>query len=93
LLRSTALENAHRIIDRFRGNVESYQFPQVGQVTVSVGFVSISPYDSPVVTLGHADQSLYYAKTHGRNQVCHYNELVERGLLQTVTSNDTAEFF
>ena len=93
LLRSTTLEHARRIIDRFRGNVENHQFPQVGQVTVSVGFVSISPYDSPVVTLGHADQALYYAKTHGRNQVCHYNELVERGLLQTVTSNDTAEFF
>jgi diguanylate cyclase (GGDEF)-like protein len=93
LLRSTTLEHAHRIIDRFRTNVESYQFPQVGRVTVSIGFVSISPYDSPVVTLGHADQALYYAKTHGRNQVCHYNELVERGLLQTVTSNDTAEFF
>jgi diguanylate cyclase (GGDEF)-like protein len=93
LLRSTTLENARRIIDRFRSNVEAYQFPQVGQVTVSVGFVSISPYDSPVVTLGHADQALYYAKTHGRNQACHYNELVERGFLQTVTSNDTAEFF
>jgi diguanylate cyclase (GGDEF)-like protein len=93
LLRSTTLENAHCIIDRFRGNVEDYQFPQLGKVTVSVGFVSISPYDSPVVTLGHADQALYYAKTHGRNQVCHYNELVERGLLQTMTSNDTAEFF
>ncbi|MFC5477665.1 GGDEF domain-containing protein [Massilia suwonensis] len=93
LLRSTTLEHARRIIDRFRTNVESYQFPQVGKVTVSVGFVSISPYDSPVVTLGHADQALYYAKTHGRNQVCHYNELVERGLLQTVTTNDTAEFF
>jgi diguanylate cyclase (GGDEF)-like protein len=93
LLRSTTLEHARRIIDRFRINVESCQFPQVGKVTVSVGFVSISPYDSPVVTLGHADQALYYAKTHGRNQACHYNELVERGLLQTVTSNDTAEFF
>ena len=93
LLRSTTLEHAHRIIDRFRSNVEAHQFPQVGQVTVSIGFVSISPYDSPVVTLGHADQALYYAKTHGRNQVCHYNELVERGFLQTVTSNDTAEFF
>jgi len=93
LLRATTLENARRIIDRFRGNVAAYQFPQVGRVTVSVGFVSLSPYDSPVVTLGHADQALYHAKTHGRNQVCHYNELVERGLLQTVTSNDTAEFF
>jgi len=93
LLRSTTLENARRIIDRFRTNVEAYAFPQVGRVTVSIGFVSISPYDSPVVTLGHADQALYYAKTHGRNQACHYDELVERGLLHTVASNDTAEFF
>jgi diguanylate cyclase (GGDEF)-like protein len=93
LLHATTLEHAHRIIDRFRGNVASYQFPQVGRVTVSVGFVSISPYDAPIVTLGHADQALYYAKTHGRNQACHYNELVERGLVQTVTSNATADFF
>jgi diguanylate cyclase (GGDEF)-like protein len=93
LLRSTTLEHARRIIDRFRSNVEAYAFPQVGRVTVSIGFVSISPYDSPVVTLGHADQALYYAKTNGRNQTCHYDELVERGLLKTVASNDTAEFF
>ncbi|MGZ8318419.1 MAG: GGDEF domain-containing protein, partial [Telluria sp.] len=37
LLRSTSLENAHKIIDRFRTNVESHEFPQVGRVTVSVG--------------------------------------------------------
>ncbi|HYE41690.1 MAG TPA: GGDEF domain-containing protein, partial [Ramlibacter sp.] len=40
-----------------------------------------------------ADQALYYAKSHGRNQACHYDELVDQGLLQTVSSNDTAEFF
>jgi diguanylate cyclase (GGDEF)-like protein len=93
LLRSTTLDNARRIIDRFRSNVEMHEFPQVGKVTVSVGFVSISAFESPVITLGHADQALYYAKTHGRNQACHYDELVANGLLQTVASNDTAEFF
>jgi PleD family two-component response regulator len=65
----------------------------VGRVTVSVGFVSISAFDSPVVTLGHADQALYYAKSNGRNRACHYDDLVAHGLLQTVASNDTAEFF
>jgi diguanylate cyclase (GGDEF)-like protein len=93
LLRSTTLAHARGIVERFRSNVEAYQFPQVGQVTVSVGFVGISPYDSPVITLGHADQALYYAKSHGRNQVCHYNELIEQGLLQATSTNDTAEFF
>ena len=93
LLRSATLANAQKIIDRFRINVESHDFPQVGKVTVSVGFVSICAYESPVIILGHADQALYYAKSHGRNQACHYDQLVEGGLLQAVPTNDTAEFF
>ncbi len=93
LLRSTTLENAQKIIDRFRKNVETYVFPQVGQVTVSVGFVSISAYESPVTILGRADQALYYVKSHGRNQACHYDQLVQGGQLHVVASNDTAEFF
>ncbi|HEY1044108.1 MAG TPA: GGDEF domain-containing protein [Telluria sp.] len=93
LLRSTTLENTRKIIERFRSTVAAHDFPQVGQVTVSVGFVALNSYEPPVVILGRADQALYYAKTHGRNQACHYDELVREGLLQTVSSNDTAEFF
>ena len=93
LLRSTSQENAHRIIDRFRANVETHEFPQVGKVTVSIGYVSISAYQAPVIILGQADQALYYAKSHGRNKVCHYDELVSGGLLQVIESNDEAEFF
>jgi diguanylate cyclase (GGDEF)-like protein len=93
LLRSTTLDNAWKIIERFRTNVENHEFPQVGRVTVSVGFVSISAFESPVVTLGHADQALYYAKSNGRNRACHYDDLISHGMLQAVTSNDTAEFF
>jgi diguanylate cyclase (GGDEF)-like protein len=93
LLRSATLENARKIIDRFRTNVETHAFPQVGRVTVSVGFTSIRAADSPVVTLGHADQALYFAKANGRNRACHYEELVANGLLQTIATNDTAEFF
>ena len=93
LLRSTTLDHAQKIIDRFRVNVESHPFPQVGQITVSIGFVSISAYEAPVVVLGRADQALYFAKSHGRNLACHYDELVDSGLLHAVESNDTAEFF
>ena len=93
LLRSTTAANAGRIIDRFRKAVEAHQFPQVGKVTVSIGFTSIKACESPVVTLGHADQALYYAKTHGRNQVCHYDQLVADGLLQAVAPTTTVELF
>jgi diguanylate cyclase (GGDEF)-like protein len=93
LLRSTTLDNAQKIIDRFRTNVESHVFPQVGRVTVSVGYVAITPYEPPVNILGRADQALYYAKSHGRNQACHYDALVSGGQLEAAASNDTAEFF
>jgi diguanylate cyclase (GGDEF)-like protein len=93
LLRSTSAVNAKMVIDRFRTKVEGHLFPQVGHVTVSVGFVSISARESPVIILGRADQALYYAKNHGRNQACDYEKLVADGLLQAVASNDTAEFF
>jgi diguanylate cyclase (GGDEF)-like protein len=92
LLRSVTLEDARKIFERFRANVEEHVFPQVGQVTVSVGFSSITS-ETPVVILGHADQALYYAKANGRNQVCYYDELVQSGLLSSEVSNDSVEFF
>ncbi|KRB94001.1 GGDEF domain-containing protein [Noviherbaspirillum sp. Root189] len=92
LLRSTTLEDARKIFERFRTNVEQHEFPQVGKVTVSLGFASISN-ESPVVILGHADQALYYAKANGRNRVCYYDELVKSGELHSEVSNDTVEFF
>ena len=92
LLRSTSLEDATRIFERFRKNIEEYDFPQVGTVTVSVGFASISN-QTPVVILGHADQALYYAKANGRNRVCHYDQLVNDGLLLSEASNEAVEFF
>lgn len=92
LLRSATLADACNIFSRFRMNVEKYPFPQVGQVTVSIGFAKISQ-QTPVVILGHADQALYYAKTHGRNQVCHYDELVASGELHSQVTNDSVEFF
>jgi diguanylate cyclase (GGDEF)-like protein len=93
LLRSATREQAHHIIERFRTNLEEHVFPQVGSVTVSLGYVQVRPGDSPVASLGHADQALYHAKTHGRNRSCHYDDIVAAGELQLPTSNDTAEFF
>ena len=93
LLRSATSEQAHAIIERFRTNVAAHVFPQVGTVTVSLGYVRVRPGDSPVASLGHADQALYHAKTHGRNRTCHYDDIVATGELQLPASNDTAEFF
>lgn len=92
LLRSATLDNARMIFERFRTNVENYCFPQVGKVTVSVGFASISQ-ETPVVILGHADQALYHAKENGRNRVCYYDELRDSGVIGRSKHDDSVEFF
>lgn len=94
LLRSATLVDARMIFERFRASVESYDFPQVGKVTVSIGFASIG-VETPVVILGHADQALYHAKENGRNRVCYYDELRDQGLIENVkeSSASEAEFF
>ncbi|MNT60644.1 putative diguanylate cyclase YcdT [compost metagenome] len=92
LLRSTTLSTAHKVFNRFRQAVQDYNFPQVGQVTVSLGFVCTSK-GAPVEILGQADQALYYAKEHGRNQVCFYDDLVAGGHLVAKVANDDVELF
>ena len=92
LLRSTKLATAHKVFNRFRLAVQEYPFPQVGQVTMSIGFVSTSR-GSPVEILGQADQALYHAKESGRNQVCLYDDLVASGQVAPKVTNDDVELF
>jgi len=69
------------IFDRFRASVEQRDFPQVGQVTVSLGYTEIDHRCSLPDIQGRADEALYYAKEHGRNQVACYEALLKQGEL------------
>jgi diguanylate cyclase (GGDEF)-like protein len=69
-------------LERFRCAVENFDFPGVGQITVSIGFTRINDVQTPAATLiDRADQAVYYAKAHGRNRVCSWEALVEAGEL------------
>lgn len=81
LLRQVSYEAARNALERFRQKVSDHVFPQVGQITASAGFARISPQDLPNCILGHADEALYFAKDHGRNQVHCYETLIESGEL------------
>jgi len=74
--------------DRFRASVEGNEFPQVGQVTCSVGFTAVLTQDVPTDVVGRADEALYYAKEHGRNQVCCYEQLLAAGTIAAPTVID-----
>lgn len=69
--------DADLTFERLRRSIENHAFPQISKVTVSIGVTEIRDSSIPVELLGHADQALYYAKTHGRNQVCFYETLVD----------------
>ncbi|TBO34268.1 GGDEF domain-containing protein [Aquabacterium lacunae] len=79
--------------DRFRQRVASYAFPQVGQVTVSVGFTSVQPSDSPSAAFSRADVAVYHAKHHGRNRVISHPELLRAGTIKDANLEGDVELF
>lgn len=70
LLDRTAGERVAEVLNRFRQTVGAYSFPQVGVVTVSIGFCPILPTDLPAQAYERADAALYLAKQGGRDRVC-----------------------
>ncbi|MEW6165838.1 MAG: GGDEF domain-containing protein [Pseudomonadota bacterium] len=82
LLRPAEFAHARGTFERFRACVESHVFPQVGHVTVSIGFTRIKLGDTPSAILDSADEALYWAKEHGRNQCHAYETLIAAGKLQ-----------
>lgn len=79
------MENAGRMLERFRAAVEAYSFPQLEPKTVSIGYTAIVAEHGVDKIVMCADKALYYAKNHGRNQVCCYEKLVAEGKLEPVT--------
>ena len=93
VVRSGEHDSAVAALERFRASMEAYQFPQAGRITVSVGLTEIQAGDTPAAACERADQAVYYAKHHGRNQVCSEADLVRRGLLKVDHKVGDVELF
>jgi diguanylate cyclase (GGDEF)-like protein len=76
-------------VERFRLAVASHRFPQVGQVTVSVGYTRVLPDDIPASAVERADIALYYAKEHGRNASHCYEALLRSGAVAPKAAGTT----
>jgi len=63
-------------LEQLRASVEGFSFPQVGRVTVSIGFTEITREDTGAAAFGRADRALYYSKRNGRNQVHSFEALL-----------------
>jgi diguanylate cyclase (GGDEF)-like protein len=93
LMRCAGENDAAQALERMRSNTEAYPFPQVGSITISVGFTEIKPGDTPSAAFERADKAVYFAKTHGRNQVQSHAELVARGDLEDDSKTGDVELF
>jgi diguanylate cyclase (GGDEF)-like protein len=79
--------------ERMRANVEKFNFPQVGRVTLCAGFTRILADDSPNTALERAEQAIDFAQKNGRNKVCSHLDLVRRGLFAEVPRTGGVDIF
>jgi diguanylate cyclase (GGDEF)-like protein len=94
LMRCANATDAHGALERFRKCVEDRDFPQIGTITVSIGYAPLLSDDTPGGGFDRADKAVYYAKAHGRNQVCSYPELVAKGELAAEAADEQeVDFF
>ena len=93
LMRCDDEADAAHAFERLRHNTEHYAFPQVGGITVSVGFTRVRVGDSPASAFERADNALYHAKDSGRNQVQNHATLVAAGTMQELAQVSDMELF
>jgi diguanylate cyclase (GGDEF)-like protein len=79
LLDHASAAGAEVVFERLRATIEDHPFPQVGRVTISVGYTQIKRADISTTCVERSDAALYYAKSHGRNRVCNCEILIDSG--------------
>lgn len=88
LLPPTDPSGAGTAFEHFRERIEKHEFPQVGKVTISIGFTAARPSDAASTAFERADEALYFAKQNGRNRCCYYEELVRDGHLKDKSQSE-----
>jgi diguanylate cyclase (GGDEF)-like protein len=93
VLEGTDATGAGEAFQRIRTAVERQCFPQVVNVTASLGFTALRRGDSPPSCVERADAALYFVKNHGRNGVRCFEDLVQAGNLTVKDNTGAIELF
>jgi diguanylate cyclase (GGDEF)-like protein len=81
------------VFERLRAAVEQHPFPQVGRVTISIGYTRVNAHDISTTCVERADAALYYAKSHGRNNVRNWEALRAAGEVVARAGTGDVELF
>ncbi|AWB65731.1 GGDEF domain-containing protein [Saccharobesus litoralis] len=94
IIKRVDLAMAGSVLERFRQLVENHYFPQVGRVTISIGYTQLVDNVLPTTIIGRADKALYHSKELGRNKASCYETLIEQNKLDEApgASNDIELF-
>ena len=80
------------VLQRFRMRVMENLFPQIGGVTVSIGYCRLEAGPSAQM-IERADKALYYCKNHGRNRISGYAQLLAEQKVQDIREGAGIELF
>ena len=76
----------------FQDFISDQKFPFVEELTLSIGFARMSPYDFPISVIENADKALYVAKNNGRNQCIYYGDIINSENENIPPTNDIELF-
>ena len=74
ILNNTDAAGAELALERLRAKIENYEYPTVGQVTISIGWSAVTPNVPANSIIHRADRALYHAKSLGRNKSISFEE-------------------
>lgn len=79
--------------ERCRANMEKFNFPQVGHLTVCCGFSPVLADDSPSSALEKTERAVDFARRSGHNKVCSHIGLVRRGFFGEMAKAGAVDIF
>ena len=93
ILNDTDSEQAYEILNRLRQEAESFDYPCIESLSISIGFAPMEKELGISKIIDMADSALYFSKDNGRNLVSSYDYLCDRGLLVDHSDDPTIRIF
>lgn len=81
ILTDTLHDHSATVFERLRKKIANNFFPQIGGITISIGYTRICADATISQIINRADQALYHCKMNGRNQIQSWEYLISQGVL------------